>query len=185
MSEIYIDHKILIDGKILICPNCGRTEFTKCPTKHDTLAECMNCHTLTVLPDGITPEGKLYELKNQKDQSAKADAGKEPLSLVPSQIIRDISWVRQYGNAKYGDPNNWKNVEVERYRDALYRHVLLYIEDPHGVDEESGLPHLWHICCNCAFLSEMEHNSFNMDKILATLEINCHYFIKEREKDDC
>ena len=28
----------------------------------------------------------------------------------------------------------------------------LAIKEPDGVDSESGLPHLWHIACNVAFL---------------------------------
>lgn len=92
----------------------------------------------------------------EKDQSAKADAGKPKLTLVPQQIIWDIARIREYGNKKYGDPNNWKKVEIERYRDAAYRHFLLYLEDPDSVDEESGLKHLWHLACNIAFLCDME-----------------------------
>ena len=90
------------------------------------------------------------------DQTAKADAGKEQLTLVPRQIIRDIARIREYGNNKYGDPDNWKTVEPERYRDAAFRHWLAYLDDPDGVDEESGLKHLWHLACNIAFLCEME-----------------------------
>ena len=90
------------------------------------------------------------------DQNAKADAGKLQLTLVPRKIIRDIAAVRMYGNAKYGDPENWRGVEVERYRDAAFRHFLAYLDDPNGVDEESGLPNLWHLACNLAFLCEME-----------------------------
>ena len=92
----------------------------------------------------------------QPDQMAKADAGKEQLTLVPRQIIRDIARIREYGNNKYGDPDNWKTVEPERYRDAAFRHWLAYLDDPDGVDEESGLKHLWHLACNIAFLCEME-----------------------------
>ena len=90
------------------------------------------------------------------DQKAKADAGKLPLTMVPRQIIREIARIRMYGNQKYGDPENWKQVSVERYRDAAFRHFLSYLDDPHGLDEESGLPHLSHLCTNCAFLCEME-----------------------------
>lgn len=90
------------------------------------------------------------------DQSAKADAGKAKLSLVPTQIIYDIARVREYGNKKYGSSDNWKGVEPERYRDAAFRHLLAYLNDPSGCDEESGLPHLWHLACNIAFLCEME-----------------------------
>ena len=48
------------------------------------------------------------------NQTAKADAGKLQLHLVPVQITRDIAEVRMYGNAKYGDPENWRTVEIER-----------------------------------------------------------------------
>lgn len=90
------------------------------------------------------------------DQTAKQDAGKLQITLVPTQIIRDIAEVRMYGNKKYGSADNWKNVEPVRYRDALMRHLLAYIDDPKSIDAESGLPHLWHAACNMAFLCEME-----------------------------
>ena len=90
------------------------------------------------------------------NQGAKADAGKLPLTLVPLEIIRNIAEVRRYGKNKYGSSENWKTIEPERYRDAMFRHMLLYLEDPYGVDEESGLPHLWHLACNVAFLCELE-----------------------------
>ena len=54
-----------------------------------------------------------------RDQSAKADAGKLQITLVPTQIIRDIAEVRMYGNKKYGSADNWKQVEPVRYRDAM------------------------------------------------------------------
>lgn len=90
------------------------------------------------------------------NQEVKADAGKLRLSLVPRKIIWKIARIREYGTAKYHDPDNWKNVEVERYRDAAYRHFMAYLDDPKSVDGESGLPHLWHLACNIAFLCEME-----------------------------
>ena len=97
----------------------------------------------------------------KRSQQAKADSGKLRLSLVPTEIIRNIAVIREYGNKKYGDPENWRTVEVERYRDAAYRHLLAYIDDPASVDDESGLPHLWHLACNVAFLCELERGKFN------------------------
>ena len=88
-------------------------------------------------------------------QGAKADAGKVQLTLCPTEIIKAIARVRMYGTAKYGDRDNWQMVEAQRYRDAAYRHWLAYLGDPCGVDEESGLPHLWHLACNIAFLIEL------------------------------
>lgn len=91
-----------------------------------------------------------------RDQTAKADAGKPQLRLVPTEITRCIARVREHGNSKYGNPENWRTVEKERYIDAMYRHLLSYVEDNKSVDEESGLPHLWHLACNVAFLCEFE-----------------------------
>lgn len=115
--------------------------------------------TCSVMPDGFSGHdvSKCAGYNGTApDQTAKQDAGKLQITLVPTQIIRDIAEVRMYGNKKYGSSDNWKNVEPVRYRDALMRHLLAYIDDPKSIDTESGLPHLWHAACNMAFLCEME-----------------------------
>lgn len=89
------------------------------------------------------------------DQSVKSDYGKLELTLVPREIIRNIAAVRMYGTEKYHDPENWRKVTAERYRNAAFRHFLAYLDDPNGIDAESGLPHLWHLACNIAFLCEL------------------------------
>ena len=89
------------------------------------------------------------------DQQAKADAGKPRPTLTPVSLIDAVTAVRMYGNAKYHDPENWRQVEPQRYRDALYRHWLAYLKGE-KCDQESGLPHLWHLATNAAFLIEME-----------------------------
>lgn len=92
----------------------------------------------------------------ERDTAAKDDVGKRKLTLVPRKIIWDIAAIREYGTEKYKHPENWRGVSPERYRNAAFRHFLRYLDDPEGVDEESGLPHLWHLACNIAFLCEME-----------------------------
>ena len=106
---------------------------------------------------------KDFNLWEPKNTEAKDDSGKPKLSLVPRQIIYDIARIREYGNAKYpeGGPDNWKKVEIERYRDAAFRHFLAYLDNPKGVDKESGLPHLAHLACNIAFLCELEKGETN------------------------
>ena len=89
------------------------------------------------------------------NQEAKADAGKLRPTLVPVSLIMAVAAIREYGCAKYHDPDNWKRVEPERYRDAAYRHWLAYLSGQ-SHDPESGLPHLWHCACNLAFLIELE-----------------------------
>ena len=100
--------------------------------------------------DGVKEEKTLNE-----SQLAKHDYGKLRLSLVPTGIIEAIARIRMYGTDKYGDPENWKRVEPERYIDAMYRHLLAFAQGEE-IDPESGLPHLHHAACNMAFLIEFE-----------------------------
>ena len=98
----------------------------------------------------------MIDLQYEADQTAKADAGKPKLSLVPTGIIYAIARVREYGNRKYGSSDNWKQVEAQRYVDAAYRHLLQVVKyGLDSVDEESGLNHLDHCATNLAFLIEM------------------------------
>ncbi len=114
----------------------------------------------------------LYELDNCRPalealaavsnlNTAKADMGKPHPSYVPVEIIEAVMRVREYGNQKYHDPENWRTVEALRYWDALLRHALAAWEDWQRLDPESGLPHLWHIACNAAFLCAIRERGAN------------------------
>ena len=103
------------------------------------------------------PEQDITEQVFGDPQDAKQDADKPRLTLVPMSIIWDIAKVREFAiGHKYKDPDNWKTVAPERYREAAFRHFLRYLDDPQGVDEESGLPHRWHLETNLAFLAALE-----------------------------
>ena len=90
----------------------------------------------------------------EDEQEAKADSGKPRPSLVQPALIRADMATREFGCAKYHDPDNWRNVGAARYWDALLRHVLAAWDDWQAVDPESGLPHLHHIICNAGFLAQ-------------------------------
>lgn len=137
----YADHSLYFRHA---CPYTNACEFEK------AICGCYYPYSMTSKP--------------QDDQTIKADAGKPKLTLVPQQIIFDIARVREYGLAKYGTSESWKDVDIQRYRDAAYRHFLAYLKDPQGVDEESGLPHLSHLACNIAFLCEMEKKNTDIHK---------------------
>lgn len=92
------------------------------------------------------------ENHSEKISGTKHDSGKLKLSRVPPQIITAIANVRDYGDRKYTDPENWKKIEPERWHEALLRHTLEIWTDPLHIDEESGLPSIWHLACNAAFL---------------------------------
>ena len=87
-----------------------------------------------------------------KIPGAKSDVGKLKLSDVPPEIIEAVAKVREFGNRKYSDPENWKRVDPEKFHDAMLRHVLHSWTDWRVLDEESGLPAIFHIACNAAFL---------------------------------
>lgn len=89
------------------------------------------------------------------NQEAKADKGKWRFSIVPRQIIKDIAEVREYGIKKYHDPENWKKVEIDRYKDALVRHLFAFLDDPFAKDDESGIEHYKHMAANISFICEL------------------------------
>ena len=138
-------------------------------TNHIDCEHCKYEHlSLLVYPcDSCSNENDKFEPKDTKpalmpSQTAKADAGKPQLTLVPRKIIWAIAKVRMYGvNVKYPQTgrDGWKTIDKERIQDAMFRHMLKYLENPEAVDEDSGLPHLWHLATNCAFLCEMEQDS--------------------------
>lgn len=114
-----------------------------------------------------------WNFDNALNQDAKYDAGKVRYTLVPTGVLTAIAKVREYGVKKYGDENNYKNVSTKRYVDALYRHLIAYLNGE-KYDKESGLLHTWHIACNIAFIIELEKLSdetINNTKNLYNVEV--------------
>lgn len=122
---------------------------------------CLVCGN--TLPAPFT-DGYICPYCGQKaPKEAKADQGKPHPSWVPVALIEGVMAVREHGTKKYGDPNNWKQVEPERFWDATLRHVLKAWHNPYSIDKESGLPNLWHIATNVAFLIEMGEKNAKSD----------------------
>ncbi len=83
--------------------------------------------------------------KDQHEPGAKVDAGKNRLGLVLGGFalaLEQVGWIGTFGAEKYS-PNGWLSVPdgQERYKDALYRHLLAY-ERGEDVDKDSDLLHL-------------------------------------------
>ena len=102
---------------------------------------------------------KVFEFPS--GDSFKFDQGKPRCDLVPAELIEAVGAVRTYGVQKYGKEYSYREVEPKRYRAALMRHICKWLRDPYGTDEESGLPHLWHVACNVAFLIELDKEKEN------------------------
>ena len=89
------------------------------------------------------------------NQEYKADGGKLRVDLVSPAFIEAVASIRTYGVKKYGDSENWRKVEPERYVAAAMRHFEAYRKGE-SHDSESEFPHLWHCACNLMFLIDME-----------------------------
>jgi len=133
------------EKKSSLCFKCFRFDPARRACTEDKGIDVRNVETCGEFLGSVEP-----------DQTAKADKGKARITLVPMDIVWAIAAVREFGTAKYKDPDNWKRVDPQRFRDAMARHMLRYLDDPHGVDDESGLPHLWHALCNGAFLCVLD-----------------------------
>ena len=136
------------------CPWCKGEKVLHLGTEHfGATASCPGCDG-----DGYSlceVEDIEAEERQKNRQEAKADAGKPRPTLVPVSLVDAVTAVREYGCQKYHDPENWRQVEPQRYRDAMFRHWLAYLKGEAN-DPESGLPHLHHCACNLAFLIEMD-----------------------------
>lgn len=97
--------------------------------------------------------------KNPHEVGSKLDAGKIRAGLMASGFARALEKVAEittYGANKY-TPNGWLSVPdaENRYKDALYRH-LLRAEQGEEFDPESNLPHLAHAAWNALALLELQ-----------------------------
>ncbi len=96
----------------------------------------------------------------------KADAGKLRMSLLPGlRALAPIARVMQWAiDVKGYIPGNWRQVEPQRYRDALARHFAAWLDDPRGRDGESPFTHLAHI--GCCVLILLWHGDDDPDRVL-------------------
>ena len=139
-----------VPGYINTCAVCGLKfidstllrVFPLCP-------ECVEKeHDDSILPQ---LEAQLYA---QNKGFTKTDNGKLQWSLMPFVELEEVVRVLMNG-AKTYSPDNWKKCDdVNRYKDALMRHVVSYItgetyDTGKGGD---GLHHLAHAVCDCLFL---------------------------------
>lgn len=83
-------------------------------------------------------------------EGLKYDAGKFRPGLIPPECIKAIAEIMTYGANKYA-PDNWKQVEPERYIDALWRHYIAW-QTGEQKDAESSYSHAAHFATNALFL---------------------------------
>ena len=113
-------------------------------------------------------------------KGAKYDDGKPRPSLVPVEAIEAIMQVREFGKAKYADAEDWRKVPREKWLDALLRHVLHIWDNPLALDDESGLPALWHVITNAAFLCAAYKDELNKARVELEKDV-----LEEKAVDGC
>jgi hypothetical protein len=106
---------------------------------------------------------KRQEKQNcSSQQGTKYDQGKAPISLVDPQFIEGVAQVLAFGANKY-NADNWRGgIAYRRLIDAAYRHIGA-INRGEDIDDESGLPHVYHASCCLMFLSWMTTNRKDLD----------------------
>lgn len=86
--------------------------------------------------------------------AAKADQGKPCMSLLPFDVLREVTKVFDYGAHKYAAYNWTKGMRYTRLIDAELRHLTSWLNGQ-DLDDESGLPHLDHMLCCLLMLRGM------------------------------
>lgn len=93
--------------------------------------------------------------------------GKLPLALVPPEAELAIAAVLRHGAKKYA-PRNWeRGMAWSECIACLKRHLKKWEMGEH-TDDESGLPHLWHLFTNAAFLVVYEARAIGTDDRVPT-----------------
>lgn len=132
---------------------------------------CNDCFEMIQGNLGLTFKGNIESPVNKEtkedpspvvhekgSQFYKADNGKHTIHYVPMEGIRAVARVREYGHKKYGDgADRFYECDPIRYVDAAFRHLMKIAEEGlDSVDDESGLPHTYHLATNAFFLIDMQ-----------------------------
>ena len=97
---------------------------------------------------------KQLSQKSSKPRGKKLNKGKARICLVPEEAILGAAEVFTHSETKYGPFNYRKGLNWLDITDSLDRHMLKF-KMGIDLDEESGLPHTWHILANAMMLEYM------------------------------
>ena len=90
------------------------------------------------------------------DSFKKFDEGKRRWTLLDFEALEQVVDVMEMGAKKYGE-ENWKHcTSIPRCVNALFRHLVAYVNGE-MVDQESGKSHMAHVICNAMFILHKEN----------------------------
>lgn len=102
-----------------------------------------------------TQKEKRVETKPQATTVGGSNKEEElDLTIVLPEFIEGVAKVRSIGNVKYGD-DVWKTMDRGVFEKTLYRHWMAYLKGE-KCDKESGLNHLYHVCCDAMVLTHFD-----------------------------
>ena len=105
---------------------------------------------------------ELEKYKSECAKGVKFDHGKRRVDLVPTEAINALADVLTAGAVKYGE-HNWRHgMDWSRVYGAAQRHMLAFWGGD-DIDDESGMPHLWHALTNISFLVSYQALSVGRD----------------------
>lgn len=90
------------------------------------------------------------------------NTGKAEIHQVPTSLTFAVAKTLAYGQQKYAKANWRKGMSWMVVYDCVQRHMMKWL-DGELVDEESGLPHLYHVATNVAFLIEYAETCPELD----------------------
>lgn len=100
--------------------------------------------------------------KGVSGKGMRFNSGKIELHQAPTSIQYALAAVFKYGESKYAK-NNWREgMSWVAVYDCLQRHSLKWL-DGEELDNESGLPHLYHMAANIAMLIEFSKTCPKLD----------------------
>lgn len=106
--------------------------------------------------------GEEHLYPEPKAKGAKYDQDKPRMDLLDPPFLEGVAKVLTFGAQKYA-AHNWRGgIAYSRLIASLYRH-LGAINRGEDIDPESGLPHVYHLGCNCQFLASMMQTRPDLD----------------------
>ena len=112
-------------------------------------------------PDNVR-EKAVVEEKPKMGGGLRHNSGKAEMHQIPSSLNFAVAKTLAYGAQKY-EKGNWrKGMNWTIVYDCVQRHMLKWL-DGEEIDEESGLPHLYHVATNVAFLIEYAETCPELD----------------------
>ncbi len=125
------------------------TDF--CIIEPEKAARMMGYEVITDLSKETQPANS-----PEKPMEVKRDGGKPRLDLVPLECLIPFAKVREFAARKYGmnGIEAWRDISDDRLFAALLRHLVAAQKGEY--DSESGLPAIYHVLCNAAFLAIKE-----------------------------